>query len=79
MNVTQLPSGTWRARVYLGKVEGKSQYQNFLGASKKEAEMLAMEFQIAYERNPKKPLNFSTSSPRLRAKCLQLLPWTTNR
>lgn len=74
MNVTQLPSGTWRARVYLGKVEGKSQYQNFLGASKKEAEMLAMEFQIAYERNPKKAFELFNIIPKIESKMLAASP-----
>lgn len=68
MNVAQLPSGTWRARVYLGKVEGKSQYQTFLGPTKKEAEMQALEFQIAYERNPQKAFELFDITPKMEAK-----------
>lgn len=56
MNITRLPSGTWRARVYIGKVNGVSKYQPFTGDTRKEAEMLAMEFQIEFKKDPVKAL-----------------------
>lgn len=56
MNITRLPSGTWRARVYIGKVNGVSKYQPFTGNTRKEAEMLAMEFQIEFKKDPVKAL-----------------------
>ena len=56
MNVTKLPSGTWRARVYIWKENGKSVYQNFLGSTRREAEVQAMQFEIEFEQNPQKAL-----------------------
>lgn len=56
MNVTKLASGTWRARVYTGKVDGKSTYQAFNGNTRKEAEMLALEFEIDFKRDPARAL-----------------------
>lgn len=56
MNITHLPSGTWRARVYIGKVNGVSKYQPFTGDTKKEAEMLALEFQVEFKKDPVKAL-----------------------
>lgn len=56
MNITRLPSGTWRARVYIGKVNGVSKYQPFTGDTRKEAEMLAIEFQIEFKKDPVKAL-----------------------
>ena len=46
MNITRLASGTWRARVYAGVENGKSVYKSITGASKKEVEMKAAEFQM---------------------------------
>ena len=56
MNVSKLSSGNWRARVYIGKRNGKSEYQTFLGETRREAEMKAMQFQIEFDRNPSKAL-----------------------
>ena len=56
MNVSKLSSGNWRARVYIGKRNGKSEYQNFLDETRREAEMKAMQFQIEFDRNPSKAL-----------------------
>ena len=56
MNITRLPSGTWRARVYIGKVNGVSKYQPFTGDTRKEAEMHAIEVQIEFKTHPLKAL-----------------------
>ena len=52
MNITRLPSGNWRARVYTGKVNGRSTYEQFIASTKKEAEMQAIEFQLELKKNP---------------------------
>ena len=52
MNITKLPSGNWRARVYTGKVNGRSTYEQFIAPTKKEAEMQAIEFQLELKKNP---------------------------
>lgn len=46
MNITRLASGTWRARAYAGVENGKSVYKSITGATKKEVEMKAAEFQM---------------------------------
>lgn len=51
MNVTRLKSGRWRARVYVGKINGKSEYQTFLGDNRREAETKVMQFQIELEKD----------------------------
>lgn len=37
----KLPSGTWRVRLYIGQVDGKSKYKSFTAATKREAERMA--------------------------------------
>lgn len=46
MNITQLKSGTWRARVYAGLVDGRSVYKSFTGNTRKEVEFEAAKFQM---------------------------------
>lgn len=44
-NAKKLPSGSWRALVYIGKdASGKRQYKSFTAPTKREAEYLAAEF-----------------------------------
>lgn len=50
MNIKQLASGTWRARVYVGMVDGKSVYKSITGASRKEVEYEAAQFQMEQSR-----------------------------
>lgn len=50
MNITQLASGTWRARVYAGKVNGKCIYKSITGSSKKQVELQAAQFQMEQSR-----------------------------
>ena len=40
----KLPSGTWRVRVYDGKIDGKKHYTSITGASKKEVELKAAQY-----------------------------------
>lgn len=48
----KLPSGNWRALVYIGKDSaGKRQYRSFTAPTRKEAEFLAAEF-VAKKRRP---------------------------
>lgn len=46
----KLPSGKWRANLYLGKVDGKPKYKSFTASTKKEAEYMAMEYKVQGER-----------------------------
>jgi integrase len=45
MNARKLPSGSWRARLFLGEDEnGKKHYKSFTAATKREAERLALNY-----------------------------------
>ena len=45
MNARKLPSGSWRARLFLGEDEnGKKHYKSFTAATKREAERLALTY-----------------------------------
>lgn len=45
MNARKLPSGSWRARLFLGEDEnGKKHYKSFTVATKREAERLALNY-----------------------------------
>ena len=50
----KLPSGNYRCRVYLGKVDGKDSYKSFTAPTKKEAERLAVNFLDDYSNNKRK-------------------------
>ena len=50
----KLPSGNYRCRVYLGKVNGKDIYKSFTAPTKKEAELLAVNFLDDYSNNKRK-------------------------
>ena len=48
---TKLPSGKWRTQVYIGTDKnGKRLYESFFGNSKKEADLLAMEYKVNKKR-----------------------------
>lgn len=49
MNIEQLKSGNWRARVYMGYKDRKSTYISITGASKKEVELKAAKLQFENE------------------------------
>lgn len=45
MNAKKLPSGSWRARLFLGEDEsGKKHYKSFTASTKREAERLALNY-----------------------------------
>lgn len=46
MNIEQLASGTWRARVYLGLINGKREYKSITGRTRKEVEYQAAVLQM---------------------------------
>ena len=50
MNPKRLPSGSYRCRVYIGKVNGKEKYVSFTADTKDEAEQMAVE----WKKNRKK-------------------------
>ena len=58
----KLPSGNYRCRVYLGKVNGKDTYKSFTASTKKEAERIATNFLADYDEKkkvkPKKEITF---------------------
>lgn len=41
----KLPSGNWRVQVYAGKVDGRPRYKSFTASTRKEAELMALEYQ----------------------------------
>lgn len=47
----QLPSGSWRVQLYIGKdpTTGKRQYLSFTAPTKKEAELEALQYQLHYK------------------------------
>lgn len=47
----KLPSGNFRCRVYLGKIDGKDVYKSFTAPTKKEAEFNANQFLIKSNKN----------------------------
>lgn len=47
----KLPSGNYRCRVYLGKIDGKDVYKSFTAPTKKEAEFNANQFLIKSNKN----------------------------
>ena len=49
----KLPSGNYRCRVYLGKVNGKDTYKSFTASTKKEAERIATNFLADYDEKKK--------------------------
>ena len=49
----KLPSGNYRCRVYLGKVNGKDAYKSFTAPTKKEAERIKEEKEISDENSIK--------------------------
>lgn len=56
MNAQQLPSGSWRCRVYIGLDEnGKSKYKTFVDPDKKHCEALASAFADRGKRGIKNP------------------------
>ena len=61
----KLPSGNYRCRVYLGKVNGKDTYKSFTASTKKEAERIATSFLADYDEKkkvkPKKEVTFYVS------------------
>lgn len=64
MTISQLPSGTWRARVYVGVEDGKSIYKSITGATKKEVELEAALFQMEQKKHRaemSKPIEQRTS------------------
>jgi hypothetical protein len=47
----KLPSGNWRALIYVGKDEnGKRQYKSFTDSSKKKAEYAAAEYMLRHKK-----------------------------
>ena len=62
----KLPSGNYRCRVYLGKVNGKDSYKSFTAPTKKEAELNATKFLVERDNARKiTPKNHSTFSDAL--------------
>lgn len=58
-NAKKLPSGSYRARVYVGtSADGKKHYKSFTASSKKEAERLALEY---HETNDKPQVTFGSA------------------
>jgi len=51
----KLPSGSWRAQVFIGIVDGKRKYKSFTAPSKKQAEFLAAEFAAKKKRAARHP------------------------
>ena len=46
MNARKLPSGSWRARLFLGEDEqGKKHYKSFTAPTKRDAEKLALTYE----------------------------------
>ena len=73
MNIRKLKSGNWNARVYLGMKDGKKQYYSVTAATKKRAELLALQYQPTFSNN----LTFLEASERyLNAKSNTLSPNT---
>ena len=57
----KLPSGNYRCRVYLGKVNGKDSYKSFTAPTKKEAELNATKYLMEYSQSKKvRPSNEKT-------------------
>ena len=58
----KLPSGNYRCRVYLGKVDGKDVYKSFTAPTKKEAELNAAKYLAEHDSSkksiPKKQITF---------------------
>ena len=51
----KLPSGSWRVQAYIGvDIHGKKQYKSFTAGSKKEAELLALNYQISPGKSRKR-------------------------
>ena len=62
----KLPSGNYRCRVYLGKINGKDSYKSFTAPTKKEAELKATTYLVDFVSSKKvKPKNQSTFSEAL--------------
>lgn len=54
MNARKLPSGSWRARLFLGEDEhGKKHYKSFTAATKREAERLALTYEAEHSHTGK--------------------------
>ena len=49
----KLPSGNYRCRIYLGKVNGKDSYKSFTAPTKKEAELNAIKYLNEHNQNKK--------------------------
>ena len=57
----KLPSGNYRCRIYLGKVNGKDSYKSFTAPTKKEAELKATQYLYNYNQSKREiPLNTLT-------------------
>lgn len=61
---TKLPSGSWRARVYAGEVDGKKKYLSFTADTKKEAEYMAAQYTYAGKRRPTEDITFAKAVER---------------
>lgn len=55
-NAKKLPSGNWRCRVSIGKVNGKYKYKSFTAPTKKEAEYAANLYLMEYGPNNSDPM-----------------------
>lgn len=49
----KLPSGNWRVKLFLGRVDGKSQFKSFTAETAKEAEYAALEYQLNNQEHTK--------------------------
>ena len=56
MRAKKLPSGNWRVRVSIGKVDGKYKYKSFTAPTRKEAEYLANVYLMEYGKDNTDPM-----------------------
>ena len=77
MNAKKLPSGMYRARLFLGEGEdGKKHYKSFTAATKREAERLALTYEAEHSHTGKIPFEVAFSQYiALKSNLLSLLPY----
>lgn len=76
----KLPSGSWRVLAYAGKDEsGKRKYESFTGATKKEAEFLAAQWQLRRSARPEDMTVHEAISEYIKSKSQILSPSTIHK
>ena len=76
MKIRRLPSGSYNAQVYLGKIDGKKKWKSFTGPDKPEVRRLAEEFEEGLA-DPNAPLTLADALEKyLKAKSAVLSPYT---